>query len=189
MKTDIVPIELYDDVYSIRDKLMWCRTGRILLVLPKQHRPFPGKIDLHLINRSGRKHGAVLGVVCRDLATRQYASELGIPVFRSTPEAERSRWPVISTDQKGVGIIRGKETLAEIRKNLPVYTEVKTTANRLVLALLYALMITIVFFVSIQALNNDITLSQIQGDPEFHVFGWLNWLTSEVGRLFISVGR
>lgn len=119
MKTTILQIEPYDDVASIRDKVQWCRSERILLVEPKQKRAFPGRLDLHLIARWVKENGASLALVSRSDITREYALSLGIPVFRSIPEAQRGDWSVTSTKLEQRSARRGNAAINELHEGLP----------------------------------------------------------------------
>lgn len=119
MKTAIVPVEIYDDVNSVRDKILWCQSDRILLVLSRHHRQFPSRMELHLLKRSAEKNGAQLAIVCRDAGTRVHAESLDIQIFRSIPSAERSNWQKLNPSQIGFGKRRGKTEIAAMREELP----------------------------------------------------------------------
>ena len=92
MKTQLIPLELHDDLISVRDRMSWAKTPRILLVWPKERialRP----LDLKILQRHATSLGAQLGVVVRHRGIRREAQALGIPVFNSTGDAQRSPWP------------------------------------------------------------------------------------------------
>ncbi len=120
MKTAILQVEPYDDVASIRDKVLWCRSERILLVLPKQKRAFPGLLELNLIERWAKENGASLAVVSRSDITREYAQSLKIPFFSSIPEAQRGEWSINLLAPDPHSGIRGKESILEMREDLPM---------------------------------------------------------------------
>jgi len=92
MKTQIFRLEAYDDVNSIRDKLSWAKATRILLAFPRHRPPKFSRLDLVLIQRAADHTGGLLGLVTRDAAIKQLASELAIPVFPSILAAERLSW-------------------------------------------------------------------------------------------------
>lgn len=119
MKTAIVPVEIYDNVHSVRDKVLWSPSDRILLVLPRHHRQFPSRMDLHLLKRSAEKNGGLLAIVCRDARTCVYAESLDIQIFRSIPSAERSSWQKIKPSQTGFGRRKGKTEISAMRDALP----------------------------------------------------------------------
>lgn len=119
MKTAILHVEPFDDVASIRDKVQWCRSQRILLVLPKQSRVFPDRLDLNLIVRTAKENGAVLGIVSRSDITREFAHSLRIPVFISISQAERSEWGTDVALIQGDRDIKGKEFIHQLREKTP----------------------------------------------------------------------
>ena len=92
MKTQLIPLESHDDLISLRDRMSWAKTPRILLVWPKERialRP----LDLKILQRHATSLGAQLGLVVRHRSIRREAHALSIPVFNSTGEAQRSPWP------------------------------------------------------------------------------------------------
>jgi len=148
MKTAIVHVETFDDVTSISDKILWCRSNRILLVLPRQKRPFPGRVDLNLITRCAKENGAMLAVVSRSDITREYAQSLGIPVFRSIPEADRGDWSETVTGHQHAESLRGKEAILAMRETLPASGGKKPLDHRIRLVL-FSLSILALFALAI----------------------------------------
>ena len=55
MKTHVIQLEPHDDVISIRDKMSWAKTGRILLVFPTRVRSRFLTLDLRLLQREGQR--------------------------------------------------------------------------------------------------------------------------------------
>jgi hypothetical protein len=94
MKTQIIQLEAYDDNVSVRDKMGWGQTSRILLVWPAQGRPLERRLDLVLLQRHSLALGAQLGLVTHDGQVRANALELRLPVFSSLREAQTGRWRV-----------------------------------------------------------------------------------------------
>lgn len=93
MKTIVIPLDAHDDLISVRDKMVWSKAQRILLVWPQDGKPdLARKYDLVSLTRHATGLGAQLGLVTRDLEVRAYARELGVAVFRSTKQAQRQRW-------------------------------------------------------------------------------------------------
>ena len=92
MKTTVIQLEPHDNIVSARDKMAWCRSGRILLVFPDSARILDHKIDLMLLYRSSQKLGAQLAIVCNDPDVQINAKEIGIPVFVSATIAQKSPW-------------------------------------------------------------------------------------------------
>ncbi len=93
MKTQLVPLESHDDLISIRDRMSWAKTPRILLVWPKSERIPLRPLDLQVLQRHAASLGAQLGLVTRHRNVRRQAQALGIPVFNSTGQAQRKPWP------------------------------------------------------------------------------------------------
>ncbi len=93
MKTLLIQLEPHDDLVSIRDRLDWAKTPRVLLVWPKKGRVGLRPLDLALLRRHAIGLGAQLGLVTRQGEMRAAAHELGIPCFRKTSEAQQKPWP------------------------------------------------------------------------------------------------
>src|SRR5918996_1370603 len=93
MKTQIITLESYDDLISVRDRLSWAKTPRILLVWPKYEKVTLRQVDLKVLHRHALSLGAQLGLVTRRRRVRDDAEALGIPVFLSTGQAQRLPWP------------------------------------------------------------------------------------------------
>jgi hypothetical protein len=93
LKTQIITLESHDDLISVRDKLSWAKTPRILLVWPKYAKVALRLLDLKVLQRHADSLGAQLGLVTRRAKVRRDAESLGIPVFASTTKAQRDLWP------------------------------------------------------------------------------------------------
>ncbi|MEW5941752.1 MAG: baseplate J/gp47 family protein, partial [Chloroflexota bacterium] len=94
MKTHLLVLEAHDDLVSVRDRMSWAKTPRILLVWPVGTSVNLRPVDLKLLDRQARSLGARLGLMTRDRAVRREAAALGLPVFRSSAAAQRDHWPV-----------------------------------------------------------------------------------------------
>lgn len=93
MKTIVLKLDAHDDLISVRDKMVWSKAQRILLVWPNRGRPnLTRKYDLVSLQRHAIALGAQLGLVTRDLEVGANARELGVAVFRSEKQAQRQRW-------------------------------------------------------------------------------------------------
>lgn len=92
MKTHIIQLEQHDDIISARDKMVWAKGERILLVWPERGRVLYRRLDLILLLRQSLAQGAQLALVTKDPDVRYYAPRLGIPVFKSLRRAQRSVW-------------------------------------------------------------------------------------------------
>jgi hypothetical protein len=93
MKTQIITLESHDDLISVRDRMSWAKTPRILLVWPKYEKITLRQVDLKVLQRHALSLGAQLGLVTRTRRVRQDAEALRIPVFESTGQAQRVAWP------------------------------------------------------------------------------------------------
>ena len=93
MKTQLIPLESHDDLISVRDRMSWAKTPRILLIWPASERIALRPLDLKVLQRHASSLGAQLGLVTRHRFIRREAVALGIPVFISTGAAQRSAWP------------------------------------------------------------------------------------------------
>jgi hypothetical protein len=92
LKTQIITLESHDDLISVRDKLSWAKTPRILLVWPKYAKVNLRLLDLKVLQRHADSLGAQLGLVTRRAKVRRDAESCGIPVFASTTKAQRESW-------------------------------------------------------------------------------------------------
>ncbi|MDI6769266.1 MAG: baseplate J/gp47 family protein [Anaerolineales bacterium] len=92
MKTQVIHLELHDDVVSVRDKMSSAKTARILLVWPTRKRLLDRNLDLILLQRHAASLGAQLGLVTRSAEIRRAAKELGLPVFATTAETQTKAW-------------------------------------------------------------------------------------------------
>lgn len=93
MKTQIIILESHDDLISVRDRMSWAKTPRILLVWPKFEKVTLRQVDLKVLQRHALSLGAQLGLVTRTRRVRAAAEALGMPVFESTGQAQRKAWP------------------------------------------------------------------------------------------------
>src|SRR6266852_4539499 len=92
MKLQDIQLEPYDDVTSVRDRLAFVKTERVLLVLPRTATILRRKIDLVLIQREAARRGARLALITRDLDVIDNASELNISTFSSVRASQRGTW-------------------------------------------------------------------------------------------------
>ena len=93
MKTQIIALESHDDLISVRDRMSWAKSPRILLVWPKFEKVTLRPVDLRILQQHANYLGAELGVVTRRSNVRRNAQGFGIPVFDSSAAAQRDTWP------------------------------------------------------------------------------------------------
>ena len=117
MKTQLILLESHDDLISVRDRMSWAKTPRILLVWPKSERIALRPLDLKVLQRHAASLGAQLGLVTRHRNIRREAQARGIPVFNSTGQAQRNAWP-----ERDLGVKRARrrpgQDLREKRKQV-----------------------------------------------------------------------
>jgi hypothetical protein len=94
LKTQIITLESHDDLISVRDKLSWVKTPRVLLVWPKYEEVNLRLLDLKVLQRHADSLGAQLGLVTRRANIRRDAEALGLPVFGTTSSAQKDVWPL-----------------------------------------------------------------------------------------------
>jgi hypothetical protein len=94
MKTHIIQLERHDDAISTRDKMMWGSSQRILLVFPEQGRILSRRVDMVLLQRHAQSLGAQLALVTTSTVVRQNALDVGVLVFKSVKQAQKSAWRV-----------------------------------------------------------------------------------------------
>jgi len=92
VKTKIITLESHDTLISVRDKLSWAKTPRILLVIPQYEKNALRFLDLKVLQRHADSLGAQLGLVTRRQNVRREAQALGLSTFKSTAEAQRKDW-------------------------------------------------------------------------------------------------
>lgn len=92
MKTQVIQLEPYDDVISVRDKMSWAKTDRILLVIPRRSKILARILDMRLLQRHADLVGAQLAIVTRNIRLRLIAKEMEIPVFSRLSTAKRKNW-------------------------------------------------------------------------------------------------
>ncbi|MBE0685710.1 MAG: baseplate J/gp47 family protein, partial [Anaerolineaceae bacterium] len=92
MKTAILQLDAFDNVISIRDKIAWSKTQRILLVWPNKGKIKLNSIDIILILRSAESLGAQISVVTDEPVIINQLKELGVSIFSSIPEAQKKPW-------------------------------------------------------------------------------------------------
>ncbi len=92
MKTLVIQLDRLEDTGSIRDKVTWGKSSRVLLVWPVNYIVLDRKIDLVTIKRICTSQGSRLGIVCDEPVVIDEAEELQIPVFSSVNQAMRKGW-------------------------------------------------------------------------------------------------
>jgi len=92
VKTQIIHLESHDDVNSVKDKIDWSQTPRILLIWPEKTHVLTDRLDLILLERHCTAMGSQLALSTSHPVVRRHAEGIGIPVFPSKQEAQSSSW-------------------------------------------------------------------------------------------------
>jgi len=115
MKTQIITLASHDDLVSVRDRMSWAKSPRILLVCPAHEQILLRALDLRILQQHARDLGAQIGLVTRRGGIGRDAEGFGIPVFRSTAQAQRETWPEHRTGGRRQ-IQRMGSRMAELRR-------------------------------------------------------------------------
>lgn len=90
---EIIQLQPDDDVISVRDRLSFAESHRILLVWPPDgEQVLQRKLDLVLLHRAVRRRAARLALITRDQEVIHNAADLNISTFTSIEESRRERW-------------------------------------------------------------------------------------------------
>jgi len=92
VKTQIIQLEAHDDTISVRDKMDWSQTPRILLAWPERGKVLRNRLDLILLERYCSSHGSQLALLTQDAEVIFQAGKAGIPVFQSRKTAQLQPW-------------------------------------------------------------------------------------------------
>jgi len=60
VKTQIITLETHDDLISVRDRLSWAKTPRVLIVWPKYAKVALRFVDLKVLQRHAESLGSQL---------------------------------------------------------------------------------------------------------------------------------
>ena len=132
MKTQIIQLEPHDDTISVRDKLGWSQTGRVILVWPARGRLLDRRLDLVLLLRHSQSLGVQIALVTNDREVRSQAKLLGISVYRSIRKAQNSRWkrPSRKKIPTSLGEKEGQDRILKVHEILtnPLHRKRETQA-------------------------------------------------------------
>jgi hypothetical protein len=144
VKTQIIRIEPHDDAISVKDKMGWSQTPRILLVWPKQSKILNRRLDLVYLVRHSTSLGAQLAFVTKDPNVRYFAKKLNIPVYPNIHKAEESRWRRLRRRKRGIAEI--KNDLIPDLDDRPDLEDLRKFAHPKPLSLLVHPFIRLIFF-------------------------------------------
>ncbi|MEJ2757272.1 MAG: baseplate J/gp47 family protein [Anaerolineales bacterium] len=131
MKTQVIHLESYDDRHSIIDRLNWGQAEKVILNWPVRGNPVESKLDLKLIQRRCQEESVQLALVCKSRQVIDHADELGIPVFRSLRQAQRSPWKMGAPEENRPSPPKKKYTREELadliqQSSQPAWTQEKS---------------------------------------------------------------
>jgi hypothetical protein len=92
MKLQVIQLEPYDDVISVRDRLSFVNTERVLLVWPRVGNILRRKVDLVLIQREAARRCVRLAFVTSDPYVIDHAADLNISTFDSVNASHKATW-------------------------------------------------------------------------------------------------
>jgi hypothetical protein len=151
MKTYVIKLDPNDTLTSVRDKMAWSKSPRILLVYPRHSRMLCRTLDLRLLQNHAFTLGGEIAIAAAPEEARLVARELDIPVFKTVKIAQRRAWGV----QKAPEVERRKPRpdLRKMRREaIPVESHVRSLLwFRLLfftLAVLAVLALLVVYFPS-----------------------------------------
>jgi len=89
----ILELHEHEDIHSIRDRLEFAQSDRVLLVIPPYSDVLKRRVDLNLIQRFAFEKKIEIGLVTLDPDVRAVAAELGVPAFFTVGAGQRrQRW-------------------------------------------------------------------------------------------------
>jgi len=98
----ILELHEHEDVHSIRDRLEFAQSDRVLIVIPPYSEVLKKRIDLQLVRRFAQEKRLEIALVTRDLDLRALAAELEIPTFFTIEAGQRrQRWRSSQDDDLG----------------------------------------------------------------------------------------
>ena len=92
MKTQIIQLESHDETISVKDKMEWSQTHRVLLLWPTRGKILRDQLDIVSLERHCATLGSQLALVTKDPEVHFHARQAGIPVFRTKREAQSKPW-------------------------------------------------------------------------------------------------
>jgi len=93
MKTTLIQLDENDDILSIKDKMQWNPSKRILLIVPHNNKSIHRRIDLVSLQRVARKNGAQLALSTSQKYLHGLGKLTGVKVFSTVLAAQKQDWP------------------------------------------------------------------------------------------------
>ena len=136
MKTQIVNIDPHDDYGSIRDKLLWTKSTRVILVWPGRGDVFTSRLDLVLLKRLGQQLNFALGLLTFDPRVIAHAIDLSIPVFEDLENIPESSWDIWQADKEIPTLERPHQSTARPERKAEVFASSQKPLIRFLILLL-----------------------------------------------------
>ena len=175
MKTQVIQLFIHDDIVSIRDRMGWAKTPRILLIWPRRGKVDVRPLDLTLLRRHAEFLGAELGLITRDREILTAARAQNISAFSKAPDAQKKRW----REKRSVLPARRfpRENLRDVRLRLPsenLFSFLENPLWRIIVfgvGVLAVLAVTLAFIPSADVYmtlptNNQVLTILVSSDPE-----------------------
>ncbi len=119
MKTNVIQLEVHDDVISIKDKMAWQSCQRMILVWPKHGRILHNELELVLLNRQARSLGAELALVTHHPVVCEWALDSNLPLFASISAAEKGAWKPDARGSLANKVPKGVDAIKAVKAKLP----------------------------------------------------------------------
>lgn len=136
MKTQIVNIDPHDDYGSIRDKLLWTKSTRVILVWPGRGDVFTSRLDIVLLKRLGQQLNFALGLLTFDPRVIAHAIDLSIPVFEDLENIPESSWDIWQADKEIPTLERPHQSTARPERKAEVFASSQKPFIRFLILLL-----------------------------------------------------
>ncbi len=150
MKTNVIQLEVHDDVISIKDKMAWQSCQRMILVWPKHGKILHNELELVLLNREAKTLGAELVLVSHHPVVREWALDSNLPLYASISAAEKAPWKRSTLRSLVNKVPKGVEAIKAIKEKLPQQSSKKPATHlESGLAILLSLAALIALFIVI----------------------------------------
>ena len=136
MKTQIISLDKFDDIDSIRDKMLWSKSNRMLLVFPKRGKILRRALDMQLLLHTAVDLGGQVALVTNDSVVIDLAQEAGIQVFSEVSEAQQTIWRSPVHPHSVEARVDNRLDLSKLRDHKAVYLHQPTLLNSAVIRVL-----------------------------------------------------
>ena len=81
VQEQIIQVRADDEIATIRDRLTWAESRRVVLVISRRNKAMRDKMNLKLIQRTAIDQAVTVALVAHHRDTVRLAEEIGLPVF------------------------------------------------------------------------------------------------------------